>query len=102
MIDKIENYIKSKFSFLDEENQNKLINQAVVSLKQEFLILQELLQNKEKESILKTIHKIKGILLNVGLKDIAKELNDDVLKNFSIEEIEEKITPIIKNFSSLL
>ena len=101
MIDKIEKYIKNKFSFLDEETQNRLINQAVISLKEEALNLKELLQKKEKEDILNLLHKIKGVLLNVGLSDMAKEFDETKLNKLSFYEIEKKCKNLLKLLNSL-
>jgi len=101
LIDKIEEYIKNKFSFLDEETQNRLINQAVISLKEEALNLKELLQKKEKEDILNLLHKIKGVLLNVGLSDMAKEFDETKLNKLSFYEIEKKCKNLLKLLNSL-
>jgi len=102
MIETIKKYLEKNFYFLDKETIEKLAKKAVSSLKEEIEDLKDALKGSNKEEILKLSHKIKGNLLNNGFSELAKEFNDDMLKNFSLEEIKEKLSSSIKKVSSLL
>ena len=96
MIEKIRLHIKNNFSFLDEDMQQKLIDTSLQSLKEEIIKLEKILKTNEKEKILNLIHKIKGLLLNTGLIDMAENFNENDLNKFQLNEIKEKTNETIK------
>ena len=88
---KAKSYMKENFYFLDEKKQEELINKAFEALNKAIKDLKELLKDEDKENILKITHKIKGLLLSVGLEDIAKNFEEENLKNLTLEEIKKKL-----------
>jgi len=102
MIETIKKYLEKSFPFIDESKHEEFAVKFLASLKSDIKSLEEALNSNEKNEILKLSHKIKGILLNGGLEDLAKDFNEEKLKKLSLEEIKEKLSSSIKNISSLL
>ena len=88
---KAKSYMKENFYFLEEEKQEELIDKAFEALNNAIKDLKELLKGEDKENIFKFTHKIKGILLSIGLKDMAKKFEEENLKNLTLEEIKKNL-----------
>ena len=102
MIEQIKEYLEKNFPFFEEDVRNNLAQNSVNSLKNELENLKEVLKTQQKDEILRLSHKIKGILLNSGFNDLAKKFEENNLKEFSIEEIKEKLADAIKKVSDKL
>ena len=96
MIEKIKEYLEKNFPFFEEDVRDNLAQKSVNSLKNELENLKEILKTQQKDEILRLSHKIKGVLLNSGFNDLAKKFEENNLKEFSIEEIKEKLLNEIK------
>ena len=99
MIKKIKSYVKNEFGFLEEEVKENLIDTAISSLKKEKENLKNLLNSENKEEIIQSVHKIKGILLNSGLEEIAKDFEEENLAKFNLEKMKEKIKKALEKIT---
>ena len=99
MIKKIKKYVKNEFGFLEEEVKENLIDTAISSLKIEKENLKNLLNSENKEEIIQSVHKIKGILLNSGLEEIAKDFEEENLAKFNLEKMKEKIKKALEKIT---
>ena len=92
----IENYLKISLGLNEEEIKN-LLELAKLNIKKYLKELETFLFNKDFENISKTAHTLKGVVLNLGLTEIAKSL-----KTFELKVKEEKnIKEINRLFESI-
>ena len=99
MIKGIKEYIEENFPFLDKEAQERIIKEAINSLRKNISNLEEVLKKDDKEVILKATHNLKGVLLNAGIK--ADKFEEENLKNLSLDEIKEKLRKALKDLDPL-
>ena len=95
-IKEIENYLKNSLGLNEEEIKN-LLELAKLNVKKHLKELETFLSNKDFENISKTAHTLKGVVLNLGLTEIAKTLKIVELK----AKEEKNIKEIIKLFENI-
>ena len=92
----IENYLKNSLGLSEEEIKN-LLELAKLNVKKHLKELETFLLAKDFENISKTAHTLKGVVLNLGLTEIAKTLKIVELK----AKEEKNIKEIIKLFENI-
>jgi len=99
-IKEIESYLKNSLGLSDEEIKN-LLELAKLNIKKHLKELETFIFNKDFENISKTAHTLKGVVLNLGLTDIAKNLKTLELKAKEEKNIKE-ITKLFENIKITL
>jgi len=90
---KIKESIKNKFSVMGigESDINELVEVSIASLEEEIEKVKEILKGDDIEQLGFHTHTIKGILLNVGLDEDAKQFQEikHLVNTKTVDEIKE-------------